>query len=279
MTRDINLNSADWCNLVFEGKNKTYGAYEMRQTSSKRHLIAFGFTILFVSLIVLIPQFLNAVSPTNDIAAGSYDGPAVLANLTEPEDEPEVIAPVDATPPPPPLIRSDAFTPPLITDDSEVTPENEMRDQLDLMESTGVISVQTVDTYNTVGVDIADVLREQRDIASTGTGTEPTGIFEHVEVMPKFMGGDSELMRFLSSNLRYPPAAIENEIEGRVIVKFVVGKTGNISDIQILKGIDPSCDKEAVRVVKSMPNWVPGMQNGNAVAVYFTLPILFRLQR
>ena len=97
--------------------------------------------------------------------------------------------------------------------------------------------------------------------------------------MPQFPGGNAELMRYLSANIKYPTIAAENGIEGRVVLKFVVGKDGGISNIQVVRALDPSCDKEAVRVVKGMPKWIPGMQNGHAVAVYFTLPVLFKLQR
>ena len=95
--------------------------------------------------------------------------------------------------------------------------------------------------------------------------------------MPTFPGGEAELMKFMSENLKYPVIAQENGIQGRVILRFVVSKTGAIENIQVVRSVDPTCDKEAIRMVKSMPRWIPGKQNGNNVPVYFTLPVLFKL--
>jgi protein TonB len=99
-----------------------------------------------------------------------------------------------------------------------------------------------------------------------------------VETMPTFPGGQSELMSWIGKNLKYPTIAAENGVEGKVIVQFVVGKNGKIRDAVVARALNPSCDKEALRVVNAMPNWIPGKQNGKEVSVKFTLPIIFRLQ-
>lgn len=104
-------------------------------------------------------------------------------------------------------------------------------------------------------------------------------IFVVVEEQPEFPGGQAALMKFLSENIRYPVIAQENGIQGRVICSFVVEKDGSITDVQVVRGVDPSLDKEAVRVIQSMPKWKPGKQRGKAVRVRFTLPIVFRLQQ
>lgn len=101
--------------------------------------------------------------------------------------------------------------------------------------------------------------------------------YEAVEQMPTFPGGETELMKFIRDNLKYPVIAQENGIQGRVILRFVVSKTGAIDNVTVLRSLDPTCDKEAIRVVKSMPKWIPGKQNGNNVPVYFTLPVVFKL--
>ena len=103
------------------------------------------------------------------------------------------------------------------------------------------------------------------------------GVFERVEEMPEFPGGDSELLQFLNTNVKYPQVAQENGIQGRVVCTFVVNKDGSISDIQVLRSVDPSLDKEAVRVINLMPKWTPGKQRGNVVAARFTLPVTFSL--
>jgi protein TonB len=104
-------------------------------------------------------------------------------------------------------------------------------------------------------------------------------IFVVVEEQPEFPGGQAALMKFLSDNIRYPVIAQENGIQGRVICSFVVEKDGSITDVQVVRGVDPSLDKEAVRVIQSMPKWKPGKQRGKPVRVRFTLPIVFRLQQ
>ena len=104
-------------------------------------------------------------------------------------------------------------------------------------------------------------------------------IFVVVEVQPEFPGGQSAMMKFLSDNIKYPVIAQENGIQGRVITNFVVERDGSITDVQVVRGVDPSLDKEAVRVIQSMPRWSPGKQRGSAVRARFTLPVVFRLQQ
>ena len=96
--------------------------------------------------------------------------------------------------------------------------------------------------------------------------------------MPSFPGGPAALMSYLSKNIKYPTVAEETGIQGRVIVTFVVERDGSITDVQVAKSVDPSLDKEAQRVVRSMPRWIPGKQNGSAVRVKYTVPVTFRLQ-
>ncbi|MCD7973870.1 MAG: energy transducer TonB [Candidatus Azobacteroides sp.] len=101
--------------------------------------------------------------------------------------------------------------------------------------------------------------------------------FEEVTSTPEFPGGKDSLLKYLSHNLIYPAIAVENKIQGKVVVSFVVKKDGTIDDIKIVRGIDPSCDKEALRIVKRMPAWIPGKENGEAVNVHYTLPIVFKM--
>ena len=108
------------------------------------------------------------------------------------------------------------------------------------------------------------------------TTPKDTVVFMVVEEMPEFPGGMSGLMEYLRDNLKYPVKAKEKKIEGRVTAAFVVSRDGSIRDVQIVRGVDPDLDAEAIRVIKSMPNWKPGKQRGKNVAVKYTLPINFR---
>jgi protein TonB len=103
-------------------------------------------------------------------------------------------------------------------------------------------------------------------------------VYETVEQMPEYPGGVVEMMKFLQRNIQYPANAAKNEVEGRVILQFVVEKDGQIGDVKVVRSVDPELDAEAMRVVKSMPNFIPGRQDGKPVAVLYTIPISFKLQ-
>ena len=103
-------------------------------------------------------------------------------------------------------------------------------------------------------------------------------VFEKAEVMPEFPGGEQAMMDFVAKNVQYPKEAMEKEISGRVLVGFIVEKDGSISETEVVKGIGGGCDEEAVRVVKAMPKWKPGKQDGKTVRVHFLLPLTFKLQ-
>jgi len=102
-------------------------------------------------------------------------------------------------------------------------------------------------------------------------------IFEFVEQMPEFPGGEDAMMAYIQKNLKYPKQAVENNIDGKVVVNFVVNESGDISDVKVMRGIKYGCDEEAMRVVRGMPNWKAGKQNGKAVKVSYSLPITFQL--
>lgn len=112
---------------------------------------------------------------------------------------------------------------------------------------------------------------------STNVGAQK--IYAVVETMPSYPGGEKAMQEFIMNNLKYPEEAQKKGIQGRVTVRFVVEENGELSNITIIRGLDSACDTEAVRVIKSMPKWSPGMQNGKNVPVYFNLPIQFRLEK
>jgi TonB family protein len=125
--------------------------------------------------------------------------------------------------------------------------------------------------------DTPQLPEEVSEPVSTTSQQEKPVIFTHVESMPVFPGGDAALIKYLLDNLLYPKTAVEKGIQGRVILRFVVKTDGTIDDVQVSKSLDPACDEEAVRAVKAMPKWTPGKQKGEAVAVFYTLPVIFKL--
>jgi protein TonB len=189
-------------------------------------------------------------------------------DLTPPTEKNE--PPPPPPPPPPPVAETIKFTPPVIKDDAK---EEEPPPPQEKVAETNVGTVTQAGT----GEDVV--------VPGDGAGTGPVEekapeIFTVVEQMPEFPGGPAEMMKYIQKNIHYPEMAKEAGIQGKCFVKFVVEPDGTISNVEVLKGVSggSDCDKEAVRVVKSMPKWSAGKQNGRAVRVWFNLPIVFRLQ-
>ena len=167
------------------------------------------------------------------------------------EQQPEVVTP------PPPEAPSIAETLTIVEDDADI-------------EETVIASSE--ETGQAVEIKYVPVEVEEEE-------PEEQTIFEVVEEMPQFPeGGQAGLMKYLSSNIKYPTIAQENGTQGRVTVQFVVNRDGSIVDVKVLRGVDPYLDKEAIRVISSMPKWIPGKQRGKPVRVKYTVPVMFRLQ-
>jgi len=266
----IDLTSQEWCQLIFEGKNQAYGAYKMRANSTKRHNLAM-LAVLVIALIgFTIPTLVKLATPKQKEVMTEV---TTLSKLAEPEIKQEEMKRVEPVAPPPPALKSSIkFTAPVIKKDEEVHEDNEIKSQEELTSTKVAISIADVkgnDEAN--GKDIADLKQ-----VVTQAEPEPEKVFDMVEQMPTFPGGQQELMSYLGKNIKYP--TIAQETQGRVIIQFVVERDGSITDVRVARGVDPYLDKEAVRVVKSMPKWIPGKQNGKAVRVKFTVPVMFRLQ-
>ncbi|MDR0680314.1 MAG: TonB family protein [Dysgonamonadaceae bacterium] len=272
MTKDIDLTSREWLNLVFEGKNKEYGAYELRESSSDRHIKALVIVIVGCLLFICLSRLVNSV--VHQQSAKVVQNAGIVMSAIPEIQEKTTVAEIKVVPPPSPEVKKAIqFTPPVIRPDDLIDGKKQIATQIELTMETGVISNTTTDGVLIGGVDPAVVTEIIGEPAA-----EPV-IHKFVEVPPTPAGGEKELMKWLAENIIYPAIAIEKGIEGRVIVGFVVGTDGSISNVEVVKPLDPSCDKEAVRVVKKMPKWIPGKQNGNKVYVYYTLPILFKLQK
>ena len=267
----IDLTSSEWCQLIFEGKNQAYGAYKMRANSTKRHNLAM-FAVLVIALIgFTIPTLLKLATPKQKEVMTEV---TTLSKLEEPEIKQEEMKRVEPVAPPPPALKSSIkFTAPVIKKDEEVHEDNEIKSQEELTSKVAISIADVKGNDEENGADIADLKQ-----VVTQAEPEPEKVFDMVEQMPAFPGGMQELMVYLGKNIKYPTIAQENGTQGRVIIQFVVERDGTISDVRVARGVDPYLDKEAVRVVKSMPKWIPGKQNGKAVRVKFTVPVMFRLQ-
>ena len=271
----IDLIDNNWVDLVFEGKNKEYGAYVLRKNTGKRNVWS-------VIIMLAIAAALGAIIGVNAIIEANkkeeISAEVELMNITKKEVKVEKKAPVkiEEAKPVEKVKSSVKFVPPVIKKDSEVKPEEELKSQDDLNKTKTAIGSFNVEGNDDKG---GEVLKAKEVIAQQEPPKqEETKIFDVVEQPPSFPGGQAALLSWLSSHVKYPPIAEENGIQGRVIVGFVVERDGSVSQVQVIRGVDPSLDKEAARVVASMPKWTPGRQNGQNVRVKYNVPVNFKLQ-
>ena len=245
----------------------------MRMLSGRRHLLAILIVFAIVGLALILPTIIESVLPKR---VERFEEATVLADiLVEQMKKPEELM-EKFVPPPPPLKSSIRYTAPIIKKDEEVSEEEEMKTMDELIENTSVISVLDVAGTDDDDAVLAVDLDDRNKTIVEETTVESAYTF--VEQMPEFPGGEDELRKYLVKNIVYPAIAQENGIKGTVYLSFVVGPDGSLSKVQVVRGIDKSCDDEAVRVVNKMPPWKPGRQNGKAVHVKFTIPIKFELR-
>ena len=169
------------------------------------------------------------------------------------------------------------FTAPVIKKDDEVKPEDEMKTQEELMQTNTAIGALDVKGNSETGEVLKVTQRVADEPVAAPKPEVENKVFEVVEQQASFPGGDAALFRYLNDNLKYPAVAQENGVQGRVTVSFVVERDGSITDLKVERGVDPSLDREAMRVVRGMPHWIPGKQNGNTVRSRFRLPVTFKL--
>ena len=274
----IDLVAGDWVDLVFEGKNQAYGAYRLRKGTTKRNIVAIIavlaagiviFSFVAIKSIVEASQKTVAVTQTTELSAlNQAKKKAEVKQKPKVNVEPEKVVE---------RVKSSVkFTAPVIKKDEEVKPEDEIKTQTELMNTKTAIGA-----LNVTGNDenAGAVLQLKQAVAQPEPKpVEETKVFEVVEQMPSFPGGDAALMAYLRDNMKYPVVAAENGVQGRVVVSFVVERDGSITDVKVARSVDPSLDREAVSVVKGMPHWIPGKQNGSAVRVKYNVPVSFKLQ-
>ena len=279
----IDLYDPKWVEMVFAGKNKEYGAYQLRKGTSGRNIKAL---LILVIAAALVGGFLawKVIEQKQAEEQQAYMEAMQLAELQKQakkeEKKKEPVKPKIEPKKEIPVAReTQKFTAPVIKKDELVKEENQVK-QMDKLDEKVAVG-----TENKEGTKdrLAEAVRSDIAVAAPPPPPAPkpevsNKVFDVVEEMPHFPGGAAALQAFLSSNTKYPVVAQENGVQGRVIVSFVVERDGSITDVRVVRSVDPSLDREATRVVKSMPRWSPGKQNGSAVRVKYTIPVVFRLQ-
>ena len=275
----IDLISNEWADIVFQGRNKVYGAYQLRRSTGKRNIWA----MVFVAAVAAVTYLGLAAYNSYQAAQKAKFEAEMEASLIETKKEAKVekkteTPKVEQVQKVEKVKSSIAFTPPVIKKDSEVKPEEEMKTQDELKETKTAIGAFDVKGNDESGGTVLKAVEEIATPEPPKQEAEQNKVFDVVEQQPQFPGGMGALNQWLGSNIKYPAMAAENGIEGRVIVQFVVERDGSVSGVHVVRGVDPSLDKEATRVVAQMPKWIPGKQNGQAVRSRFTVPVTFRLQ-
>ena len=279
----IDLYDPKWVDMVFAGKNKEYGAYQLRKGTSGRNIKSL---LILVIAAALVGGFLawKVIEQKQAEEQQAYMEAMELAKLQQQakkeEKKKEPVKPKIEPKKEIPVAReTQKFTAPVIKKDELVKEENQVK-QMDKLDDKVAVGAEDKE-----GVKDRTVEAVRSEIAVAAPPPPPapkpevaTKVFDVVEEMPSFPGGSAALMSYLSSNTKYPVVAQENGVQGRVIVSFVVERDGSISDVKVARSVDPSLDREAQRVVKSMPRWSPGKQNGSTVRVKYTVPVVFRLQ-
>lgn len=282
---DINkLLNGDYLDILFYGKNKEYGSYELRKKYKKRATIAGAISMLVVGLLFF--STLIDLSKEDDVIVETK--PVITeVKLADPppikENEPPPPPPPQA---PPPVKSTVKFTVPEIKKDNEVPKEAKI-EQPPKPEDNKVVGVTTQK-----GSDDPDALDPGLSnlpsgngpavpvtggTGGNGTGGAPTEVFRTVEQMPK---APYDFSSYLAKNTKYPQAALEDEIQGKVYVEFIVETDGSIKNPKVVKGqeLGGGLAQEAIRVVSAAPKWTPGKQNGQPVRVYYVVPVTFKLQ-
>jgi len=245
--------------IVFEKRNKEYGAYKLRKKYKRNVVIALIIGILILSTAVITP-YLNAKALENRQKRAERQVEIQMENLDQPN---ETVAPPPPPPPPPQdVVQQAKYVPPVVVD--SVKPEENV--QL-MTADQAQIEVKNEE------VEVVEEVKEE--IQEEEPEAEP---FVVVEEMPMFPGGDAALLAYIGEHTQYPEVAKENNIQGRVIVRFCVTSKGGVDKVSILKGVDPELDKEAMRVVSTLPAFKPGKQGGKPVPVWYMVPITFTLK-
>lgn len=280
MMNNSNLYDNGWLDIVFNNRNKNYGAYVLRMQSSAIVFKAFIFTVPLFILFFIGPVIYRYLFPLpvtdNRVAQVEVILKNPVHELKKEQPEPEAIK--KEKPKAAPLrqpIKTTNFSSSIVVVDKEVADPP----------TTAELQQSVIGSMNTDGAaSTGNVLSEGSETGGTGMAAEGGGNGNEiytaagVEVYPEFPGGMAAWAKFIQRNLKYPYAAQENAIQGKVYLSFVVEKDGSITDVNVIRGIGYGCDEEALRVIKKSPRWKPGTQNNQAVRVRYTMPIGYIIQ-
>ncbi len=268
------IGKADLIDLVFDGKNKEYGAFVLRKLYSKFLTFAVSIACLIFVLSISSPIIVDYIKKLNkkniEVSEDATVGKAEFSKYREEKKEEK--KPDQEKEKQEQAKKTVKFEVPemkaTVTDAEKYEAPKPTAAQLGTVTQEGDANFDP----STAGIDAGNI-----DLSGEPAEVKPE-IFKYVEEMPSFPNGQDELIKFIGQNVKYPEIARRAGVEGKVFVQFVVGTDGRVGQVSIAKGIGAGCDEEAMRVVKLMPKWTPGKQNGRAVLVQVIVPIIFKLQ-
>ncbi len=276
MMDNAQIAKASLNDIIFEGRNKAYGAYVLRRLYQRhvtRALIISTAVFLLLIAFPLISQYLKDRMP-KEPKKNLQENVLMDAPPLDETKPPPPPPPPEAPPPPPPKLTTIKFTPPVVKKDEEVKKE-EVPNQDELKEKTvATVTVQG----NTNAPDLSELASGEGD--KVVEAVVENKVYTYVEQMPELPGGggNAAIVAAIQKAVKYPPLALRNQVEGRIFVSFTVNPEGEVSDVKVVKGLGSGLDEETVRAVKTLPKFIPGKQNGRAVSVSFTVPITFKIQ-
>ena len=263
--RNVDLNSEKWCDLIFENRNKKYGAYYLRKTSSRRRLFALSLVIAGIIFFIILSKTIH-FSMVNQIQNYEYEVKAIELSSLFWLEENKIINQVKAEE------KSDfeevvKFTPPVIVEDENI--EQNLEDLQEI-----ILSPDSIDSSSEFEEDI--LLSNKKTVKSNANEEDYDTSTDGMNRSAVFQDGKIELMRYIYQNIQYPSAALKQRIKGKVIYSFIINEDGSISDVTLLQSIYIFLDEEVHRVISSMPLWKPAMEGGKAIKVKYVVPVVFK---
>lgn len=259
-------NIPEFNELVFEGRNKEYGAYILRKLYNKYVSISATGAMIIFALIVSYPLITASIFPVEHSKDYSGKDSTIIILTIPPIEKPDADIPLPIQPKTPTV----KYIAPVVRPDEQVFNEYIPTVEDLINKNPGTETVEG----NIYGTDIIDGVKEI-EIPEVEQPKEQVHLW--AEEMPEFPGGDSEMLNYFAKNISYPEIAIRAQVEGKVVLTFIVDKNGEIRDVSVAKSIGAGCDEEAMRVLKSMPRWIPGKQNGKPVITKINIPVVFKL--
>jgi protein TonB len=282
MMTNAQLATASLNDIVFDGRNRQYGAYELRALYQRHMTRALVIATTMCALLLVFPLVSQLLA--KDVV--TVVPPIIVdanPSLIEMPEEIKVLPPPAASrpvapPPQPPTVRDVV---PVVTTDDKVTPDDKVPNQDELIEAKPGLVTAIGDPNADPNANLEDLRPKTGGDGDNGTGaTVAEKPYLYVEQMPQLPGGGGQaaIVAAIQKAARYPGEALRNQVEGKVFVSFVVNSLGEVTDVKVIKGLGAGLDEETIRAVKTLPRFIPGKQNGRAVSVAYTVPISFKIQ-